>query len=180
MFAIYKALTDSLQLCSPNLVSKYLRLQHLQASIHPERCPTHRYRLPNDGPCRSPAHRGRGPHGWGTPRHATCPVPNHHLQRHHPSFPTVSADSGPRSMKQTLRRRYYAQVKSFTGEDEAIADAAAAREAIHRTAVEESIRAGGINSPGHACPNHQLGGGRTIEEDQAHPVSIEVRFLSRT
>ena len=70
---------------------------------------------------------------------ATC------LQRHHPSFPTVTADSGPREKKQTLQRRYHAQVESFTGEDGAIVDAAAAREAIHHTAVEKSIRARGTN-----------------------------------
>jgi len=71
---------------------------------------------------------------------ATC------LQQLHSSFPTVTADSGPREMKQTLQRRYHAQVESFTGEDGAIVDAAVAREAIHHTAAEESIRARGINS----------------------------------
>jgi len=70
---------------------------------------------------------------------ATC------LQQLHSSFPTVTADSGPREMKQTLQRRYHAQVESFTGEDGAIVDAAAAREAIHHTAVEKSIRARGTN-----------------------------------
>ena len=35
-------------------------------------------------------------------------------QRLHPSFPTVTAESSPRNMKQTLQRRYQAQVESFT------------------------------------------------------------------
>ena len=67
------------------------------------------------------------------------------LQPNHPSFPVVTADSGPRNMKQTLQRRYSAQVESFREEDGSIADAATARKTIHRTAVEASIRARGTN-----------------------------------
>ena len=70
---------------------------------------------------------------------ATC------LQSNHPSYPIVMEDSGPRNVKNTLQRRYNAQVVNFTGEDGSIADAATARGAIHRLAVEESIRARGTN-----------------------------------
>jgi len=67
------------------------------------------------------------------------------LQPGHPSFPIVTADSSPRNMKQTLQRRYAAQVESFKGEDGTIGDADTARKTIHRLAVERSIRARGNN-----------------------------------
>ena len=67
------------------------------------------------------------------------------LQPNHPSFPVVTADSGPRNKKQTLQRRYLAQVESFREEDGSITDAATARKTIHRIAVENSIRARGTN-----------------------------------
>ena len=70
---------------------------------------------------------------------ATC------LQENHPSFPIVTADSGPRTVKQTLQRRYIGEVERYTGEATQIADAAIARQLIHRGAVGESIEARGTN-----------------------------------
>ena len=70
---------------------------------------------------------------------ATC------LQESHPSFPIVTADSGPRTVKQTLQRRYIGEVERYTGEATQIADAAIARQLIHRGAVGESIEARGTN-----------------------------------
>ena len=70
---------------------------------------------------------------------ATC------LQPHHASFPTVTADSGPRRMKQTLQRRYHAQVRSFMGDNGTVADVATALKTIHCNAVRESINARGTN-----------------------------------
>ena len=70
---------------------------------------------------------------------ATC------LQPNHPSFPIVTADSGPRNIKHTLQQRFSAQVASLKEMDGTIADAATAQKTIHRTAVEASIRARGTN-----------------------------------
>ena len=67
------------------------------------------------------------------------------LQPNHPSFPIVTEDSGPRNMKNTLQRRYNAQVASFMGEDGSIEDTDTARETIHQQAVQESVRARGSN-----------------------------------
>ena len=67
------------------------------------------------------------------------------LQPLHASFPTVTADSGPRRIKQTLQSRYHAQVMSFMGEDGTVADAATALRTIHCHAVRESINARGTN-----------------------------------
>ena len=95
--------------------------------------------------CRSPTHGGRGPHSWGTPGHAMRPVPSHLPPAAPPFLSYITADSGPRNMKQTLQRRYYVQVENFTREDGAIVDAAAARAVIHHTAMKESIRDIGID-----------------------------------
>ena len=67
------------------------------------------------------------------------------LQVSHPSFPIVTADSGPRTVKQTLQRRYTSEVARYTGGATQIADAAIARQLIHRAAVRESIEARGNN-----------------------------------
>ena len=67
------------------------------------------------------------------------------LQESHPSFPIVTADSGPRTVKQTLQRRYTSEVARYTGGATQIADAAIARQLIHRAAVRESIEARGNN-----------------------------------
>ena len=69
---------------------------------------------------------------------ATC------LQPQHPSFPIVTADSGPRNMKNTLQTFSIAEVANFM-EDGAIADAAAASKDIHTTSVRRSMEARGIN-----------------------------------
>ena len=71
------------------------------------------------------------------------------LQPNHSSFPVFTADSDPRNKKQTLQRRYLAQVESFREEDGSIADAATARKTIQRIAVKNSIRA--------RCTNRVLG-----------------------
>ena len=65
------------------------------------------------------------------------------LQPNHPSVPIVTADSGPRNMKQNLQRRYAAQVEGFRGEDGTIEDVDTAIKTIHRLGVERSIRAKG-------------------------------------
>ena len=70
---------------------------------------------------------------------ATC------LQPHHASFPIVTADSGPRPIKQTLQSRYHTQVDGFREEDGTIADAAEALRTIHYRAVQDSINASGTN-----------------------------------
>ena len=67
------------------------------------------------------------------------------LQREHPSYPVVTADSGPRPMKQTLQRRFNNQVAPYRGRDGAISDAASVRKELHTTAVRNSIMARGIN-----------------------------------
>ena len=67
------------------------------------------------------------------------------LQPNHPSYPVVTADSGPRTMKYTLQRRYSAEVESFKDESGAIEDPKMALDTIHRRAVDESIRARGNN-----------------------------------
>ena len=67
------------------------------------------------------------------------------LQPLHASFPTVTADSGPRRIKQTLQSRFQARVRSFVGEDGTVADAATALRTIHCHAVRESINARGTN-----------------------------------
>jgi len=170
-----------LQLCSPNLVSKYLRLQHLQASSHPERRPTHRYRLPNDGLCRSTADGGRGPHGWGTPGHAMCPVPSHLPPAAPPLLsyshcglrPQENEVNTPTSILCTsrelhMRRRSECRRCRCSGSHQPHSSGG-----IYQGQRYQQISR-------HACPNHQRVEGRTIEEDQAHPVSAEVRFLSRT
>ena len=69
---------------------------------------------------------------------ATC------LQPQHPSFPIVTADSGPRNMKETLQTFSIAEVANYI-EDGAIADAAAASKDIHTTSVRRSMEARGIN-----------------------------------
>ena len=70
---------------------------------------------------------------------ATC------LQPDHASFPIVTADSGPRPIKQTLQSRYHTQVDGFREEDGTIADAAEALRTIHYRAVQDSINASGTN-----------------------------------
>ena len=71
---------------------------------------------------------------------ATC------LQTGHPSFPVVTADSGPRPrQKNTLQYRFYAKVAPYISQDGTIADAKLARNEIHTAAVAESIAARGIN-----------------------------------
>ena len=62
---------------------------------------------------------------------ATC------LQPQHPPFPIVTADSGPRNMKNTLRTFSITEVADFM-EDGASKD-------IHTTSVRRSIEAGGEN-----------------------------------
>ena len=69
---------------------------------------------------------------------ATC------LQRNHPSFTTVTADSGPRPMKHTLQSKYLTKLEELTGEaglagDGTIVDPIAAGKEIHTRTVERSI-----------------------------------------
>ena len=81
---------------------------------------------------------------------ATC------LQPNHVSLPIVTADSGPREMKQTLQRSFRESREQSDGsriptsfmaplsdllEDGRILDIQAARKAIHTRAVEEAIQA---------------------------------------
>ena len=70
---------------------------------------------------------------------ATC------LQAEHPSFPVVTADSGPRTKKQTIQRRFSTGVAPYRSQDGTISDAVSARKEIHTTAVRSSIEARGMN-----------------------------------
>ena len=70
---------------------------------------------------------------------ATC------LQENHPSFPIVTADSGPRTVKKTLQSRYIGDLSRYTGGTTQIADPDIARQTVHREAVRESIEARGTN-----------------------------------
>ena len=67
------------------------------------------------------------------------------LQTGHPSFPVVTADSGPRNKKQTLQRRFNTEVAPYMSQDGTVVDAISARKEIHTTAVRDSIEARGIN-----------------------------------
>ena len=172
LVATYKALIDS--------IFSYANHQHHQAPDHPE-CSTQDRQCPMMA---SVDHLHMEAEIMTVREHlamlcaqflVSC------LQPNHPSFPIVTADSGPRNKKQTLQRRYLAQVESFREEDGSIADAATARKTIHRIAVENSIRARGTNRIlGTPPPTHQPGGGGLRQEDPAHPISIEVRFLPLT
>ena len=62
------------------------------------------------------------------------------LQRTNPSYPIVTADSGPRDMKGTLQRRYGAIVNRFCT-DGAVQDAETARAELHTEYVDAAIRA---------------------------------------
>ena len=86
------------------------------------------------------------------------------LQPEYPSYPIVTADSGPRTKKYTLQQRYSAEVESFRNEDGAIGDPALAVRTIHRRAVENSIRARGNNR---------------VLGTPAPPISEEEETLSR-
>ena len=68
-----------------------------------------------------------------------------YLQRGHPSFSVVSADSGPRNKKQTLQRRFNSAVAPYMNHDGTIADAASVGSSLHTSAVSDSIQARGIN-----------------------------------
>ena len=68
---------------------------------------------------------------------ATC------LQENHPSFPIVTADSGPRTVKKTLQSRYIGDLSRYTGGTTQIADPDIARQTVHMEAVRESIEARG-------------------------------------
>ena len=70
---------------------------------------------------------------------ATC------LQRGHPSFAVVSADSGPRNKKQTLQRRFSPGLTPHMSQDGTVVDAASTRKAVHTAAVRSSIEARGTN-----------------------------------
>ena len=62
------------------------------------------------------------------------------LQPGHASYPTVTADPGPRDMKATLQRRFGSQVLRFFV-DGAIQDAKEARKQLHTEYVESSLQA---------------------------------------
>ena len=68
-----------------------------------------------------------------------------HLQEGHPSFPVVTAYSGPRNKKQTLQRRFNPMVTAYTNRDGVVQDAELARKEIHTAAVRNSIEARGVN-----------------------------------
>ena len=70
---------------------------------------------------------------------ATC------LQAGHPSFPVVTADSGPRNKKHTLQSRFNAKVAPYISQDGTVGDATLVRKEIHTAAVAESIAARGMN-----------------------------------
>ena len=67
------------------------------------------------------------------------------LQEGHPSFPVVTADSGPRNKKETLQRRFNPKVTAYTNRDGVVVDAECARREIHTEAVRDSIEARGVS-----------------------------------
>ena len=87
-----------------------------------------------------------------------------YLQAGHPSFPVVTADSGPRNKKHTLQSRFGAKVAPYVSQDGAVADVESARREIHTAAVAESIAARGTNR---------------VLGTPAPPVHEEERQLSR-
>ena len=66
------------------------------------------------------------------------------LQPGHPSYATVTADSGPRDMKRTLQRRFGPQVLRFFTNG-AVQDAKEARKQLHTEYVDAAIRARPLN-----------------------------------
>ena len=69
-----------------------------------------------------------------------------YLQPEHPSFPIVTADSGPRPMKHTLQSRYLPRLEELTGDAGltgigTIVDPVTTRKQVHTRAVENSIAA---------------------------------------
>ena len=66
------------------------------------------------------------------------------LQPDHPSYPTVTADPGPRDMKKTLQRRFGPQVLRFFV-DGAVQDAKVARSILHTEHVDAALRARPLN-----------------------------------
>ena len=73
-----------------------------------------------------------------------------YLQPGHPSYPIVTAETGPRPMKQTLQSRYLPKLEELTGdaaltEGGTITDPVASRRQIHTRAVQRSIAARGAN-----------------------------------
>ena len=68
-----------------------------------------------------------------------------YLQAGHPSFPVVTADSGPRNKKHTLQSRFNARVGRHIGQDGRMADTESAHRDIHTAAVAESIASRDMN-----------------------------------
>ena len=68
-----------------------------------------------------------------------------YLQAGHPSFPVVTADSGPRNKKWTLQRRFNPAVASYMNRDGTNADATSAKKDTHTSAVADSIQVRRIN-----------------------------------
>ena len=66
------------------------------------------------------------------------------LQPDHPSYPTVTADPGPRDKKVTLQRRFGSQILRFF-RNGAVHDAKEARKQLHTEYVDAAIRARPLN-----------------------------------
>ena len=82
--------------------------------------------------------------------YSTCiiGIPQPSLQAGQPSYPVVTADSGPRNKKHTLQRRFNPAVASYMSRDGMIADATSVGKDIHTSAVADSIQVRGAR---YAC-----------------------------
>ena len=68
-----------------------------------------------------------------------------YLQKEHPSFSVVTADSGPWDKRQTPQRLFNHKVVAYTNQDELVVDGESARKYIHTETVRDSIKARGTN-----------------------------------
>ena len=66
------------------------------------------------------------------------------LQPGHPSYPTVTADSGPRDKKKTLQLEFRTLIERFLSNG-AVQDAKEARKQLHTEYVDAAIRARPLN-----------------------------------
>ena len=76
---------------------------------------------------------------------ATC------LQPTHPSYPIVTADSGPRDMKETLQHKFGSEITRFCVNG-AVENAEVARTVLHTEYVDHSIRTRPLNRVLHHQP----------------------------
>ena len=66
------------------------------------------------------------------------------LQLRHPSYPTVTADTGPRDKKKTLQLKFRPHIERFLSNG-AVQDAKEARKQLHTEYVDAALRARPLN-----------------------------------